>query len=240
MAKFCTKCGKKLEDGKPCDCEKKENKKVEEVEAEVVNEVTTDCVNEYIEALKGIFTKPVDTMKKYAKSSNFVLSLIMIGMNSIIFGLFAFFFVKESVGLVASLSGYGSLFRGHNVEVPISVFFIAVLLMIIFFFCLGGLLHLIGSALTKKESDFKAIMGLVGVNSIFTTVTTLVALVFLFLNGWIAILILAIAGVIYLLNTYHGFVGLTKIDKNKVCYVFTGAYAITLFVVCYILPKIFS
>ena len=83
-------------------------------------------------------------------------------------------------------------------------------------------------------------MGLVGVNSIFTTVTTLVALVFLFLNGWIAILILAIAGVIYLLNTYHGFVGLTKIDKNKVCYVFTGAYAITLFVVCYILPKIFS
>ena len=42
MAKFCTKCGKKLEDGKPCDCENKENKKVEEVEAEVVNEVATE------------------------------------------------------------------------------------------------------------------------------------------------------------------------------------------------------
>lgn len=242
MAKFCTKCGKKLEDGKTCDCEKKENKKIEEVEAEVVNEVTTDYVNEYIDALKGIFTKPVDTMKKYAKSSNFILSLIMIGINSIIFGLFTFFFVKESYGIVASLSGYGSLLRGYSVEVPISVFFIAVFLMIIFFFCLGGLLHLIGSALTKKESDFKAIMGLIGVNSIFTTITTLVALVFLFLDelSWIAILVLAIAGVIYLLNTYQGFVGLTKIDKNKVCYVFTGAYAITLFVVCYILPKIFS
>ena len=27
MAKFCTKCGKKLEDGKPCDCCKEEVKK---------------------------------------------------------------------------------------------------------------------------------------------------------------------------------------------------------------------
>ena len=28
MAKFCTKCGKKLVDGQPCDCEKKEKKEV--------------------------------------------------------------------------------------------------------------------------------------------------------------------------------------------------------------------
>lgn len=238
MTKFCTKCGKKLEDGKPCDCESKENKKVEEVE--VVSNTASNYVNDYLDALKGIFTKPVDTMKKYAKSSNFILSLIMIGINSIVFGLFAFFFAKESVNLVASLSGYGSLMRGYSIDVPISVFFIAVLLMAVFFFCLSGLLHLIGSALTKKESDFKAIMGLIGVNSIFTTITTLVAFVFLFLSKWITMLIIAIAGIIYLLNTYHGFVGLTKIDKNKICYVFTGAYVVTLFLVCYVLPKIFG
>ena len=51
MAKFCTKCGKKLEEGKTCDCEK----------TTVVN---NNMVNDYMEVLKGMFTKPLDTMKK--------------------------------------------------------------------------------------------------------------------------------------------------------------------------------
>ena len=35
MAKFCTKCGRKLEEGEPCPCEREE-KKVEEESKEVI------------------------------------------------------------------------------------------------------------------------------------------------------------------------------------------------------------
>ena len=234
MAKFCTNCGKKLVDGKPCDCEKKEEKKV--VETEVVMTSSSDLVNEYLEALKGIFVKPVDTMKKFTKKANLTLTVIMLLLNSIIFGLFVYLFAKESVGSALSSIYYIS---GRGYEVPASVFFGAFVLMIVFFFCLGGLLHLIAN-LMKKESDFKEIMALIGVNAVFTTVTTLVALVFMFINGWLAAIILAIAGFMFLLNLYHGFVNYTAIDKNKICYAFTVCYAITLFLVCYVLPKIFD
>ena len=237
MAKFCTNCGKKLEDGKPCDCQKS---KKNVVEAEVVKASANDYVNDYIDGLKGIFTKPVDTMKKYAKSSKFVVALIMLGINALISALFVYLFAKESVGLIASLSGYGSLMRSHSIDVPFKVYFMAFLFMAVFFFCLGGLLHFVCNVLMKKDSDFKEIMGLLGINALFTTVTTIIAIVALYINVWIAIIVLAIAGVIYLINIYQGFTMIANIDKNKTAYVFTLCYVITLFVVCYILPKIFS
>ena len=52
MAKFCTKCGSKLVDGKCPNCENK------------TTEVTTGFdFNELVSAVKGMFTKPVDTIK---------------------------------------------------------------------------------------------------------------------------------------------------------------------------------
>ena len=65
MAKFCTKCGKKLEDGKTCDCQK--NKKVEEKVVETtstqidIKESLMDCINVF----KKIFTKPVEAIKEF-------------------------------------------------------------------------------------------------------------------------------------------------------------------------------
>lgn len=241
MAKFCTKCGKKLVDGQLCDCEKKEKKEVKEtVEVEVASNNANDIVNDYLDVLKGVFVTPIDAMKKYAKNSKFVLALVMLGINVLVFGLFVYIFAGKSVNFIASLSGYGSLLRNYNVDVPISVFFFAVLLMAVFFFCLGGLLHFFCGTIMKKDSDFKSMMGLLGVNAVFTTVTTLVALVCLFINVWLAIFVIAIAGVIFLLNVYHGFTEISKIDKNRMNYVFTTAYVITLFLVCYVLPQIFN
>lgn len=226
MAKFCTNCGKKLVNGK-CDCEKKETKE------EVITN-GSDLINEYIDAIKGIFIKPVDTMKKYTKKANLTLSVIMVVLNSIIFGLFAYLFVKENVGAImpyAYLGGY---------EVPASVFFIFFLLMLVFFFCLAGLLYLFTNKIMKTDSNFKELMTLISVNSVFTTITTLLALIFIFINIWVASFIILVSSLIYLINIYHGFSQYTKIDKNKICYIFTTCYVITMFVVCYILPKIFS
>lgn len=241
MAKFCTKCGKKLEEGQKCDCDKKEKVEVEVEEKEVIT-INNDMVNDYLNAVKGMFTHPVDTMKEYSKRSKFNLALIMIVINCIISGLFIYLFAKEgAVSLVSMVYGRSySTIASSSMEVPIKVFFIGTLLMAVYFLCFGGLLHFISSTICKKESDAKKIYALIGVTSIFTTITTIVAMIAMYINIWVAIIITTIAGVLYLLHLYHGFTELTKVDKNKIAYVFTTAYVITLFVTLYILPKIFS
>lgn len=242
MAKYCTKCGKKLEEGQKCDCDKKEKVNTEVVEEKEVITINNDMLNDYVEVVKGMFTHPVDTMKEYSKRSKFNLALIMILINCLISGLFVYLFAKEgTVSLVTMMYGrsYSSL-ASSSMEVPVKVFFIATLLMAVYFLCFGGLLHFISSTICKKESDIKKVYALIGVTSVFTTITTIVAIIGMYINIWIAVIILAIAGVLYLLHLYHGFTELTKIDKNKIAYVFTSAYVITLFITLYILPKIFS
>ncbi len=236
MAKFCTKCGKKLEDGQVCDCENKEMKSG--VEPKVATSAGNDMVNDYIKVLKGMFTAPVDTMKNFAKRSKFTLGLIMIAINCLVFGLFIYLFAKEGASsLMGEIYGY-SLSSSSGYEIPFKVFVYAALFMAVFFLCLGGLLHLISGPILKKDSDIKKTFALIGATAVFTTVTTLVVIICMYIKIWLALILLAIAGIMYLLYLYHGFVELTKVDENKITYVFTGAYAITLFVVCYILPKI--
>ena len=74
MAKFCTKCGSKLVDGKCPNCENKKS------------EVPTTGfdMNEMIEVVKGMFTKPVDTIKEVVENENITISSILIGINAII------------------------------------------------------------------------------------------------------------------------------------------------------------
>lgn len=88
MAKFCTKCGKKLEDGKTCDCQK--NKKVEEKVVETtstqidIKESLMDCVNVF----KKIFTKPVEAIKEFVCDNKFIAGIIMIVLTAISTGLY--------------------------------------------------------------------------------------------------------------------------------------------------------
>ena len=86
MAKFCTKCGKPLKDGKPCDCEKniKEN-------TSNVNNIMDNCLS----ILKGMFKNPSKTLKEEATEDNFNLSLISIVINAIVFGLTIHFLISN-------------------------------------------------------------------------------------------------------------------------------------------------
>lgn len=236
MAKFCTKCGKKLEEGKACECETKEVK-----EKTIVTNNT--MVNDYLEVLKGMFTKPLDTMKDYAKRSKFNLGLIMLLLNAIIFGLFIFLFAKEGMnGVYTMIYGKSSLFGNvtKNVEIPIKIFFISTLMMVVYHFLLGGFIHFISTTILKKESDLKKTYSLIGCAATITTATTLLALIFIYVNIWLCLIVLSLGSLFYLINLFHGFSELTKVDKNKMAYTFTSAYAVTLFIVCYVLPKIFS
>lgn len=233
MGKFCPNCGKKLEEGNKCECKK-------DSEVNINTEVLNDIVDNYIKVSKRIFVYPFDTIKDYSKRSKFNIGIIMIIISSIISGLFMYLLANESVfSMNSMINNFSNFNLTVSSNVSIKVFLIFTLLFAAYNFCFGGLLHIILRKVLKTESDIKKIYALIGVSSVFTTITTLVALIFIYINIRLSLLILTVSFFIHLFNLFFGFNEIIKIDKNKYVYVFTSAYLIALFVSLYLLPQIF-
>ena len=94
MAKFCTRCGKKLEEGQVCDCSS--NVSAPTQASASTNVDINQGFNDYINVIKGIFTKPSDTIKEYARSDKFLLGIVAMVINCLISGLFFYFFIDTS------------------------------------------------------------------------------------------------------------------------------------------------
>ncbi len=237
MAKFCTKCGKPLKDGKPCDCQKdvKETEKKEEVVASVT---AKNYLNLFLEIVKGIFIKPADTIKKYSVKENFIFALMAILLNSVITGVFVYFLLKEGSSIVASLMGYGSLF-GASIDISfMKVLLQITLFMIVAFLVSALMIYVMAGALFKAKTDVKQCISLVGVCSIFTLITTIVVIVCTFISIKFALILLVIAGAFYLTHLYQGITDISGLDKNKYAYTFMVPIVVASFVVLYILPKL--
>ena len=241
MAKFCTKCGKKLEDGKPCDCCKEEVKKEVVVESKTNGFDFNKCVNSYIEMVKGIFVKPIDTIKKFATSSNFVLGLIALAINCIVSGIFLYCIAKESINLISSFTGgYSSLLAmSSSIDVPfMKTFLYGILFMAVGFSVTALMIYVMAGVIFKDKIDMKKAFSLVGVCSVFTTVTTIVSIILNYISIKLMMVVLLISGIFYLTHLYQGVQETTEVDKNKLAYVFVPAISVATFVVVYVLPKI--
>ena len=79
MAKFCIHCGRKLEDGEVCHCQ------VQKREHDLY----------FLDFLKEIFVKPIDTIKKYTNEKYLNLSLILIIVFVLSFSLFILSFISN-------------------------------------------------------------------------------------------------------------------------------------------------
>lgn len=249
MAKFCTKCGKKLEDGEVCSCSKttakKETKTEKKEKVETATVVTAssspanDYVNNYMEVAKGIFTHPIDTMKKFGQSEHFTLGLIMIAINCLVTVLFVYLGFKE---LMSNMSSFGSIFSlgyGYgDVEVPMEVLVKIFVMMAGGFATTAAMLYVIAGPVLKTNADIKQSFALVGVCSVLTTITTIVALICMYISAKLMLVVLLVCGVLYLSHLYHGFLNSTEVEENKIGYTYVVSVAVATFVVVYLLPKI--
>ena len=117
MAKFCIHCGKKLKDGEVCDC-------MANVQVQ-----TNDLGTNLIDVLKGMFMKPIDTIKSYTEEKHFNLALVLVGILSLSTALFMMSLIKNVAEMATSSMGgltlyamtsvssqipYLQIFRPHN------------------------------------------------------------------------------------------------------------------------------
>ena len=243
MSKFCTRCGKPLEEGQVCDC----SINVAAVTNNSNSSATTALdFNDFITIIKGIFTRPADTIKEFAKSEKALLGLVAILINCIVSGLFYYFFCDKTLGGYMSLftggfsSSYSSLLSG-SISLPFGkLFFMGFLFLLFWFAVCGFVIFIIANAILKDKMDIKKAFALVGVCSVFTTITTLVAWLFLYIKIQVSLVILVIAAGFYLTHLYQGLSDTTEVDRNKLVYVFMPAVSLATFVMVYFVPKFFS
>ncbi len=238
MAKFCTKCGAELKDGKCPKC--KDNK---EATKTVVATSNNEIVNNLLEVVKGTFVNPVETVKTYATEANFVLAIILMAICAASAGIYFYVFVDEFINTIAGLlGGFGSFMSiGSGYEVPFGDVFVRVFLYIaVYLTVVSGMLLLMNKVVYKEEVNFKEMVSVVGMTSVGMACAFLVGAVGLKINFTFGVVIW-VAGMIFsTIVLTAGSMETLKLKKDKMVYSLLASISVGLFVILYVLPKLFN
>lgn len=189
-----------------------------------------------MDIVKGMFTHPVETMKKYAKSENMGLGLVLIAMNCLVYVLFIFLAVKEVTSNSSFMymmgMGYGSA------DIPVDALVKIFVLFFGGFLGTAATLYVLAGPVFKGNGDIKQAIALVGTTSVITTVTTVIAIICMYISTKVMGIVLGVATLLYWVQLYHGFIKTTDINEEKRGYTYTAAIVIAAFLVFYLIPKI--
>lgn len=227
MAKFCSKCGKPLEDGKPCNCEGT-------VKASSASQKGFgEMLKEYWELVKNVFKKPVTIVEENASEDKFGVALISMGASGIMMGLFICLIMKKMVG--ALLSGFGSL--AGNVDVPYVKFFLIGFVVMAGTFALMALIgYLVFAKMFKADTSIKKMFVIIGLSSIIETVALAGCSVLALFELSEAIIycmsgLIIVASILSMTYLIKGIDKYAKVDSNKLGYALAIMYVATLVVV---------
>lgn len=214
MAKYCIHCGRKLEDGEVCTCQVQKTVKHDNI--------WTDL----LDVFKGMFVKPVDTVKKYTDEKYFNLSLVLIGIMSLMGSLFGLSFFRNMIGGISY----------YMIRIPyLQIFFVVLLGCILGSIIYVGFLYLVNAVIFKGDKSFKKYITMYGINSIIVTAALFLSAILMFIVPVLGLVLLAFG---YILNVFYMFKGIECLgvkDENKHGYI----YLITM-IFCLILCTLVS
>ena len=199
MAKYCIHCGKKLEDGEVCACQVKKNGK------NILLEIT--------DIFKGMFLKPIDTLKKYTDEKYFNSALIITGIFVLVFSLFM-------ISLVSNASqGLGYFLISFRIPY-VKIFFLSFFGMAIYTILYVGFLYLVNAIIFKGSKSFKKTFVMYGINLSVLTVFTFISMILMFLSSSLGLLLLIFGFTLNMLYNFKGLEYLGVKDKNKHGYIY--------------------
>lgn len=228
MAKYCTNCGKKLKEGEVCDCKKDS----------VINNETTQKA---LDLVRGMIYTPIDTIKDFTKKSSFNLAMILVGVLSVITGLFVMSLCKNGLNysLQLAYSGLNS-FMPRSIEIPyMKIFFTSLVLVFGLSFVYTFILYVVNTMIFKREADFKEVYSMYGACSIVSSLGILASAILIFVNVSLGMIMFALTSILNVVYSYHGLKFLGKNDENKYGYIYLLTNAL-FYVVIFIISKIFS
>lgn len=231
MAKFCTNCGKKLQEGEVCTCKK-------EVKVQI-----KESLKQVLELGKGLFLSPTDTVKKYVEQNNIWLSIILFVLGGLITGVFSLIFVKEMVGIAFGMMfGATSLFGSSlTMEIPyFQIFMSTVITVIVIYFVEAAIAYLVLNKCFKIDFDYKKMIHLFAALSIFTTLAFLISIVGIYLSIYIVYGLLLAAGI---MTTVVFALSIKKIWETKdeqVMYTVVVTLLTVTLLISLVIPRLFG
>ena len=267
MAKFCTKCGKPLVEGTTCNCGNTEQQPVVEtlnfeqpsmkdfqqtsnMNQTMMNQAqggmaqpskAKNILNDCLAVIKGFFKKPVTTIEANADDSKFTNALALAGVFATSVMAFVLVVLGDLYSTLEKTMTMGGLVEAPELEVPyIKVGLITFITVAGALALMALLAWLILAKLFKVNTTYKKVFGIYAVSSIISAAAALVATVCTFIDYRIAFIVLALG---FALNTHYVSVTIKaagQADENKLGYVVVIAQYVAIFVVAFLLYKIFG
>jgi hypothetical protein len=248
MAKFCTKCGEALKEGEVCDCTKNENKEPSKASS------NGGAFDDFGDIIKGIFKQPTTIVKEYSTDNNLVIGLIFLGVTALFSGVFVYALIDSLLKALASLStmagGFGSMLGLGSAgslgslssianisfgSVFIKIFFYVAVYLVTY----AGMMTLMTKVIFKQNTSFKKILIVTGLSSVFMICALVLASIFSYVKLGFGFLLFIVGIIVSFVNLVATAKDSLNIDKDKVLYSIAPSVLVALFVMCYILPKLF-
>lgn len=246
MAKFCTKCGKKLEEGQACDCSK--NKKVVETTTKIdIKESCIDCLNVF----KKIFTKPLEAIEEFVTENKFISGIIMVVVAAISNGLYKIATLKSLYSSSASSGNdFSSLLEsalsgklGSSEPEYLKEFFTSFVTHFAEYALIILLGYLIVSKVLKGKATWKQMITAVAISLSVVLVGNVVNSILVFIDGEfignIRSYVASFASILSILLLYKSVKEISGIDKNKL-FICIASMSVFATVVIDIVKKIFD
>lgn len=254
-ANFCVKCGENFKEkttkaakttktAKDAGTSKITTEDVKELTKEVTREMTSEASS----IVRELVSKPVDTLKKYGEEKRFNLALCLVGLMSLLVGLFLIALIKNIYtgvmsGIMGSLFGMGSTSSMYGmssaVDIPyFKTFIIAALVTFALSFVFVGILYFVCNVVFKGTESFKKMYVIYAIISMVVSASLLVSLVLVFLNIGLASIVLALGLSLSAFYTYYMIRLVGPKNENMHGYVYVMTTAL-FYLAIYILTKVF-
>lgn len=238
MAKFCTKCGRQLEEGEVCNC----------TPAAPAGATATTATNQTVDTIVDgaksavkeilpILKNPVDSMARIADSAESLKNGVTYIVAKCLLAIICFLVVVAKIK--SELGGFGDY-----IEIP---YFKVILLIAIFTagwdFLEGFLLQLFAKIFGYAK-QFGAMLTVVGGRVVFDILSILLFVVLALISGKFAIGVSLFMAMNVTLIEYAGFKKVTDMEESKSVYVYAIVkavmYIVTLIVLSLMAESIFE
>lgn len=239
MAKFCTMCGKALEEGKNCNC--KEEQLVELLSEKKGKSKTNfnAILENLVMIIKGTLKNPITTIKELKKEKYFISSIIMILINVIVITIFFTSALKEFLDLLFNKNNISTTINGMTgIKEDISIIglgFKILVLSIIFYGLYSLIIWLITTKIMKKKCTYKQIISTMATPATISSLSTITSGLLLLILGNsgsdLYIPIFFFGQVLFFVYLYHSILISTEIKEDYAGYIHFIAIFIATFVV---------
>ena len=250
MAKFCTRCGRELNEGEVCNCTQSVTTTSNNTSVDVKTSFM-DCVNVF----KKIFTKPFDAIKEFVCENKYVAGIIMTVVAALSTGIYKIATLKNMYSANSSASFNASDFSdmlsnvlsggsiGSAEPEYLKEFMTTFATNLVEYALIMGIGYFIVSKLLKGTASFKQMIVAVGISLSIVFAANIINSILVFIDGeFIAnlrVYITSFATIISTLLLYGSVKQVAGIDENKL-FVSVASMSVFATIVMDLVQKLFK